>query len=184
MSESITKVLSEINKSFEDFTFEGYPKFLSLFEKDGSKIVCCGAGRVGLALRGFTMRLSHLGINAHFLGETVVPKTGPGDLMIVGSGSGSTRSILKLVEIAKERGIRIGLVTSNEVSPMGKLADAKVVLSAPNKNTIGSVLGSVQPMTTLFEQALAIFLDATVLDLMNKFGETSDSMWERHNGIE
>jgi hypothetical protein len=39
-------------------------------------------------------------------------------------------------------------------------------------------------MTTLFEQSLSIFLDSVVLDLMEKFGETSASMWARHNVIE
>ncbi len=184
MSNSLEKVIAEISGAIQGTHLEGYSKFLSTINKDGSKIVCTGAGRVGLAMRGFTMRLNHLGIDAHFLGETIVPHTGPGDLLIVGSGSGSTGSILKLVEIAKSKGIKISLVTSNNSSPMSKLADATVILNTPNKSSTRAGVHSIQPMTTLFEQTLAIFLDSVVLDLMEKFGETTESMWGRHNVIE
>ena len=184
MSSSFQKVIAEISHAIHETQLDGYSDFLSMIENDGSKIVCTGAGRVGLAMRGFTMRLNHLGIDAHFLGETVVHPTGPGDLLIVGSGSGSTGSILKLVEIAKSKGIRIALVTSSKSSPMRSLADSSVVLNTPNKSSESSQILSIQPMTTLFEQTLAIFLDSVVLDLMEKFGETSESMWGRHNVIE
>ena len=184
MSSSLEKVIAEISDAIQKTQLDGYSDFLSAIENNGSKIVCTGAGRVGLAMRGFTMRLNHLGIDAHFLGETIVPHTGPGDLLIVGSGSGSTASILRLVEIAKSKGLKIALVTSTKTSPMRDLSDASVLLQTPNKSSQSSELVSIQPMTTLFEQSLSIFLDSVVLDLMEKFGETSASMWARHNVIE
>jgi 6-phospho-3-hexuloisomerase len=184
MSSSLEKVIAEISGAIQKTQLVGYADFLAIIENSGSKIVCTGAGRVGLAMRGFTMRLNHLGIDAHFLGETIVPHTGPGDLLIVGSGSGSTASILKLVEIAKSKGLKIALVTSTNTSPMRDLSDASVLLHTPNKTSQSSELVSIQPMTTLFEQSLSIFLDSVVLDLMEKFGETSASMWARHNVIE
>ena len=84
MSNSLAKVIAEISGAIQGTNLEGYSEFLSAINKDGSKIVCTGAGRVGLAMRGFAMRLNHLGIDAHVLGETIVPHTGPGDLLIVG----------------------------------------------------------------------------------------------------
>lgn len=184
MSSSLEKVIAEISHAIKETNLDGYSEFLGILKNDGSKIVCTGAGRVGLAMRAFTMRLNHLGLDAHFLGETIVPHTGPGDLLIVGSGSGSTASILKLVEIAKSKGLRIALVTSTDSSPMRSLADATVALNTPSKSSESSRVFSIQPMTTLFEQTLSIFLDSVVLDLMEKFGETSESMWSRHNAIE
>ena len=184
MISSLEKVIAEISDAIQKTQLEGYSDFLSAIENSGSKIVCTGAGRVGLAMRGFTMRLNHLGIDAYFLGETIVPHTGPGDLLIVGSGSGSTASILKLVEIAKSKGLKIALVTSANTSPMRDLSDVSVLLHTPNKTPQSSELVSIQPMTTLFEQSISIFLDSVVLDLMEKFGETSASMWARHNVIE
>lgn len=177
-------VLAEITLAVSNTVRDGYLEFLDLFNKNDSKIICVGAGRVGLAMRGFAMRLGHLGLNAHFLGDTVVPNTGPGDLLLVGSGSGSTASILSVVKIAQDKGLKIGLVTATTHSPMGEIAKVKVVLKTPSKNSVNNLQTSAQPMTTLFEQTLSIFLDATVLDLMVKFNETSDTMTVRHNVIE
>jgi len=184
MKNSMEIVLAEIERAVSNTIREGYSEFLDLFAKDKSKVICTGAGRVGLAMRGFAMRLSHLGLDAHFLGDTVVPNTGPGDLLLVGSGSGSTASILSLVEIAQEKGLRIGLITASPLSPMAKIAQSKVLLETPSKNSGKDFQNSVQPMTTLFEQTLGVFLDATVLDLMVKFDETTETMWKRHNAIE
>jgi len=177
-------ILEELQKVASESSEKDYLDFLNLLQRDKTKIVCTGAGRVGLALRGFTMRLNHLGIESYFLGDTVVANTGPGDVLIVGSGSGETSSILNVVKIAKDKGLKVGLVTATEISSMAEIADATVVLKTPNKKSTDTSLKSIQPMTTLFEQSLGIFLDATVLNLMKKFDETSEDMWKRHNVIE
>ena len=148
------------------------------------KIVVCGAGRVGMAIRGFGMRLGHLGLQAFTLGDSVVPSIGKGDLLLVASGSGETQTIYDLVEIAKKNGARIGLVTGNPESRMGKLADVCVQIKAPSKTKAVEGLTSIQPMTTLNEQSLGIFFDALVLDLMEKMEETHDTMWARHSNLE
>jgi 6-phospho-3-hexuloisomerase len=184
MKYSMNVILGELQRVVSESSEENFSDFLSLIQKDGTSVVCIGAGRVGLAMRGFTMRLNHLGVKAYFLGETVVPHTGPGDVLIVGSGSGSTSSILNVVRIAKEKGLKVALITATESSPMSIVADVKVVLATPNKLNGNDVTASVQPMTTLFEQSLGVFLDATVLNLMKEFNESSEDMWKRHNVIE
>src|SRR5690242_7825712 len=55
------------------------------------RIVVYGAGRVGMACRGFAMRLGHLGLAAYTLGDSTVPAIGPGDLLLLCSGSGETQ---------------------------------------------------------------------------------------------
>ena len=149
-----------------------------------NKVVVCGAGRVGMAIRGFGMRLGHLGLEAFTLGDSVVPGIGAGDLLLVASGSGETQTIYDLVEIGKKNGARIGLVTGNPESRMGKLADAVVKITAPSKTKSVEGLMSIQPMTTLNEQCLGIFFDGLVLELMEKMRETHDTMWARHSNLE
>ena len=39
-------------------------------------------------------------------------------------------------------------------------------------------------MTTLNEQSLGIFFDAVCLKIMDRTGETHDSMWARHSNLE
>lgn len=148
------------------------------------KIVVCGAGRVGMAIRGFGMRLGHLGLNAYTLGDSVVPSIGKGDLFLVASGSGETQTIYDLIEIAKKNGAKIALVTGNSDSRMGKLAETIVEIKAPSKTKPIENFSSIQPMTTLNEQCLGIFFDAVVLDLMEKMEETHDTMWARHSNLE
>lgn len=150
----------------------------------GNRIVACGAGRVGMALRGFAMRLGHLGLTCYMLGDATVPGISEGDLLLVASGSGETQTIYDLVAIAKKNGARVALVTGNKESRMGKLADTLVVLRAPSKTKPVEGFTSVQPMTSLNEQCLAIFFDAVVLVLMEKMNETHDTMWARHSNLE
>lgn len=149
-----------------------------------NKIVTVGAGRVGMAIRGFAMRLGHLGFNAHMIGDATVPAIGEGDVLLVSSGSGETQTIYDLVEIAKKNKATIVLVTGNPNSRMGKLADVVVKIAAPSKTKVVEGLASIQPMTTLNEQCLGIFFDAVVLKLMETMGESHETMWARHSNLE
>lgn len=147
-------------------------------------IVTCGAGRVGMAVRGFAMRLGHLGKRVYMLGDATVPVLGKGDLLVVASGSGETQTIYDIVEIAHKNGARIALITGNIDSRMGKLAHTAIRLPAPSKTKQVEGFTSSQPMTTLNEQCLGILFDSMVLMLMSEMGETHDSMWARHSNLE
>ena len=148
------------------------------------KIVCCGAGRVGMAIKGFAMRLGHLGFNAYQLGDTTVPSIGEKDLFIVASGSGETKTILELVKIAKVNNSKIFLISGSPNSSMGKLADYVLKISAPSKTKEIEGIKSIQPMTTLNEQSLGILFDSFVLEIMEKTEETHETMWNRHSNLE
>ncbi|MGB5018877.1 MAG: 6-phospho-3-hexuloisomerase [Candidatus Moraniibacteriota bacterium] len=183
MQKNIELILGEIEAVFKSFDEN---QVVSLRDEilKANKIVVCGAGRVGMAIRGFGMRLGHLGLQAFTLGDSTVPGIGKRDMLLVASGSGETQTIFDLVKIGKKNGARIGLVTGNPDSRMGKLADVIVQITAPSKTKAVDGLVSIQPMTTLNEQSLGIFFDALVLDLMEKMGETHDTMWARHSNLE
>lgn len=150
-------------------------------------IVLCGAGRVGMAARGFAMRLGHLGLKAYMLGDSTVPALKKGDLFIVCSGSGETQTIYDLVIESKKSNAHVALISSyidHNKSRMAKIADTVVVINAPSKIKMIEKFSSIQPMTTLNEQCLAIFFDAIVLRLMDELHETHDTMWARHSKLE
>ena len=172
----ITQVLSTIDDREVDLLIDS---ILS-----SKRIVACGAGRVGMAVRGFAMRLGHLGLHAFTIGDSTVPSVGNGDLLLIASGSGETQTIVDLATIAKKNGCTISSITGNPDSRIGKLSDVIVKLSAPSKTKQVSNLVSAQPMTTLNEQCLGIFFDALVLLLMEKMNETHDTMWARHSNLE
>ncbi len=183
IQKNIGKILTEIEKVLS-LVSESQVKKLQKEILGAKKIVVCGAGRVGMATRGFGMRLGHLGLKAYTLGDSTVPSIGKGDLFLVSSGSGETQTIYDLVEIAKRNGATVALVTGNPESRMGKLADVIVKITAPSKTKAVEGFISCQPMTTLNEQCLGIFFDALVLELMRTMKETHDTMWARHSNLE
>lgn len=148
------------------------------------KIVAAGAGRVGMAIRGFGMRLGHFGFNSWTLGDSTVPGIAKGDLLIVASGSGETQTIYDIAKIAKDNGAGLALITGNPESRMGKLADVIVQIKAPSKTKPIEGFKSIQPMTTLNEQCLGLFFDGVVLKIMQKTGQTHETMWGRHSNLE
>ena len=69
---------------------------------NANRIYTMGAGRSGLVAKSFAMRLMHLGLSSFVVGETVTPAMKPGDVIIVFSGSGATKTIADISETAKE----------------------------------------------------------------------------------
>lgn len=152
--------------------------------KNSNKIVCIGAGRVGMATRAFSMRLAHLGFKSYFLGDSNLPSINKRDLLFTASGSGETQTIYDLVMIANKVGAKIALITGNPESRMGKLADQILLLKAPSKAKPLPNFKSRQPMTTLNEQCLWVLYDALVLELMKHFKRGNSYMSKRHSILE
>ena len=153
---------------------------------DAPAVFVAGAGRSGLALRSFAMRLMHLGKNVHVVGEVVTPAIVKGDLLLVGSGSGETGSLGGMARKAKEAGCGVALVTINPESSIGRLADVAVRIPAPSPKAAhcGDFVKSAQPMGSLFEQALLLVLDAVIMELMAELGKVSEEMFRLHANLE
>jgi len=144
-----------------------------------------GAGRSGIAIRAFANRLMHLGFRVSVVGEISSPHTRPGDLLIIGSGSGETASLVSLAQAAAARGVEVALVTLKKESAIGRLAGCVLVLPGAVKTEHAQKEGQFsQPMGSAFEQLCFITYDAIVLELMKQLGETSKTMFERHADFE
>ena len=92
------------------------------------RVYVMGAGRSGLVAKAFAMRLMHLGLASFVIGETITPAMKPGDLIIVFSGSGRTKTVADIAETAKEIGGRVSLISSNRDSRIGRIADCIVII--------------------------------------------------------
>ncbi len=150
---------------------------------DAKTIVTCGAGRMGMMAKAFAMRLSHLGHRAFHIQDCNTPRIGSGDLLLVSSGSGETKTIVTLAQVAKQHEAQIALVTTRKESSLASLADVKVVLPAPSKVESTS-FSSIQPMTTLTEQSSLIFFDTLVMLLMQRQKQTNEMLKTRHSILE
>ena len=179
--EYLKAVLSEITYTLEAIEEESLLHLISMIDC-ANTIVVCGAGRVGLAVRGFGMRLGHLGYRAYTLGDSVVPHIKEGDLLIVASGSGETQTIYDVVKNAKGNGAKGALISGRVGSRIYRLSDHLVLMKSPSK--ISSERTSIQPMTTLNEQCVQILFDLVVLMIMERTNQTHEDMWTRHSNLE
>jgi 6-phospho-3-hexuloisomerase len=159
------------------------------------RIYVMGAGRSGLVAKGFAMRLMHLGLQSYVVGETITPALQKGDLIIVFSGSGRTKTVADIAETGKEIGAHISLITSNADSRIGKIADCKVIIETQRDDVrddaaefeIRQMLGdhkSFAPLGTLFETASMIFSDAVISRLMEITKTDESALKNRHANIE
>ncbi len=147
-------------------------------------IAVYGCGREGLAIKGFAMRLFHLGLDVHVLGDMTVPHFGKGDLLIVTSGTGHLNSGEAFIKVAREDGARIAVITSQPDLSTPKLADVLTIIPAQTMANDQTTEASVLPMGSMFEIAETILFELAILRLREKLGETADTMRARHTNLE
>jgi len=157
------------------------------------RIFVVGAGRSGLVARAFAMRLMHLGLDTHVVGETITPSLREGDLLVAVSGSGETSLTMSAAEIAKKIGAKITAVTSYPKSDLAKISDHIVVLPGRTKTESTTdflsreLLGehpSSAPLGTMFEIAALVFFDGVIAGLMAALGKKEEDLRARHATIE
>lgn len=148
------------------------------------RIAVYGCGREGLAIRGFAMRLHHLGLDAHVVGDMSVPPLGAGDLLIVTSGAGRLLTGEALMAAAAADGATIAVVTAQPDGPTPRKADVLLVVPAQTMADDRGGAASVLPMGSLFEFAEAVVFELVILALRERLGETADTMRARHTNLE
>lgn len=178
------KVLAELNGTLSQID-NAQADILASRILASKKVLVAGAGRSGFAVKAFAMRLMHMGFDAYVVGETVTPNLETEDLLLIGSGSGETGSLITMANKAKALKGGLALVTIFPDSSIGKLADITVRIPAPTpKAKTDNGLTSIQPMGSLFEQSLFLFLDIVILKLMGLKSKDSDTMFKRHANLE
>ena len=162
---------------------------------NAKRIYVVGAGRSGLVAKAFAMRLMHLGLSAYVVGETITPALNKGDVMVIFSGSGRTKTVADLAETAHDIGGKICLITSNADSRIGKIADCIVIIEHHRDKVaddaaefeIRQMMGdhkSFAPLGTLFETASMIFADAVISRMMEITKVDESALKNRHTNIE
>jgi 6-phospho-3-hexuloisomerase len=181
---TIDTIINELKNCLSTISEASAEQALQMIDAS-ERIFCAGAGRSGLAIRGFAMRLMHLGKTVFVLGDVTTPGIKKNDLLVVGSGSGRTASLVAAVEKAKSLGVKVLLLTIDPDSPIGKLADFSIKFPAPSEKVKGGGDAvSIQPMGALFEQSLLLFSDSLIVTLMHRFQQTSAIMFDNHANLE
>jgi 6-phospho-3-hexuloisomerase len=147
------------------------------------RIVVFGLGREGLQMRGFAMRLFHMGRDVAVWGDMTTPALGRGDLFIASAGPGDLPTARTLVDVAHKAGARTALVTAQPAGELAKHVDVVTVIPAQTMADQGERL-SVLPMGSLFETTQMIAFELVILKLRPRFHETSETMRARHTNLE
>jgi len=152
------------------------------------RVALYGVGREGLMMRALTMRLFHLGLDAHVVGDMTTPPLGAGDLLVVSAGPGSFATVRALMGVAKEAGVKTLLITAQPSGDAAREADTVVVLPAQtmadDRADDMDAAPALLPMGSLFEAAQLIFFDLVTLLLRDRLGQDAEEMRSRHTNLE
>lgn len=172
-------ILNQVRATVDNVDDTEVRRFIELM-RAAKTVIVFGRGRSGFVGRGFTVRLTHLGVPAYFVGETVSPPVHEDDVVVLLSGSGETFSVVVTGQVAKKLGSKIVTITGQPDSTLAKLADLTILLRTPT----GERQRALAPLGTLYEDACAVFLDGVVAELMRLTGATEESMRARHATLE
>lgn len=148
---------------------------------ENSRVYAAGEGRSGFQARSFAMRMTHIGYTSYMMGETICPSMHEGDVLLAISGSGKTRRTVEDAEAAKKLGVKVIAVTSKPDSPLADAADAVIVVPGRVKGETG---GSIQLLSSLFDQSVHIALDALCLMLSRRDNVSDADANANHANVE
>lgn len=149
------------------------------------QIIVYGCGREALQVKGFAMRLYHLGLPVSVVGDMTTPPLGPGDVFLASSGPGETSTVLTLMQVAHDAGATNLLLTAQAGSSAAQRAHFTLLIPAQTMaNDQGAQKTSVLPMGSVFEGALFLLFEVMVLKLKELTGASPEAMRARHTNME
>lgn len=154
----------------------------ALIEKVNShdRIFVYATGRSGLMVKTFAMRLMQMGRTAFVVGETTTPSVQPGDLLVLASSSGTTKSVCDYADSAKKSGVDLAIITSDAKSYLSDNFEVTISVEADSKYSAAGK--SHQPMGSLFEQTLLLLFDSVILKMTQ--GSDTRQMQKNHANLE
>ena len=152
--------------------------------EQANRIACYGVGREGLMMRALAMRLYHLGLDAHVVGDMSTPPVGRGDLLVASAGPGAFSTVLALLRVARGSGARTLVVTAQPEGEAPRQADVVIHLPAQTMADDRGASASVLPMGSLYEAVQLLFFDVVSIRLRERLREDPETMRGRHTNLE
>lgn len=179
-SREIAEVIAKVDEAAADRLIDAIA--------GAKRIALHGVGREGLMMKGLAMRLFHLGLDAHVVGDMTTPALGSGDLLIVSAGPGAFASVSAFLAVAKQAGAQTACITAQPAGATARAADLVFHLPAQtmanDQETAGSNRLSILPMGSLFEGVQYVVFELLILRLRDKLGRTADFMRANHTNLE
>lgn len=152
-------VLTELAQNVDDVNDEALLGLVNQSER----VFLAGAGRSGLALKSFAMRLTQLGKQAFVVGETT--------------------QLVQFAATAIDVGATIWLWSTGTDSTIARQSQFVTLLAGKSKFADADT-ATKQPMGSLFEQSVWLFGDIFTMDYMQRYQITESFMKARHSNLE
>ena len=176
-------VLDELKTSLGAIDPESVEKLIDIITT-ADQVFFVGVGRVLLSLQSMCKRWAHLGINCHIVGEITEPAITPNDVLIVGSGSGTTLFPAAIAKKAHALGAKVVHIGSNPNSELKDIVEFMVRIPVRTKYYLEDEIDSEQPMTSLFEQSLLLLGDIVAKMIIDRKEINMKELWHCHANLE
>lgn len=187
-------IVSEHEAVFAQLDMDQLKTFLDAVI-EAKHIFVHGTGREGISMRGFAMRLAHLGKQVFWLMDDTTIGMHQGDLFIITDGRGDVGIHRRIVEQASKTGAKIAMITCLPEGNLAKnyadlilfvhstvyMGDAAEDPGAPRQH---DVVPTIQPMGNQYEQHLYLLMDIVAILLKDEMGMTYEDMEANHRNIE
>lgn len=176
-------VLQELSVSLSTIKEEEVEKLVEII-LSSRKVFFVGVGRVLLSLQAMAKRWAHLGIDTHIVGEITEPAITDEDVLIVGSGSGTTLFPAGIAKKAHQIGAKVIHIGSNPNSELKDIVCLMVRIPVRTKYYLEDEIDSKQPMTSLFEQTLLLLGDVVAKMIIDRKQLDMKGLWQYHANLE
>lgn len=181
--EKIKAILSEVSKvlsQVDESKLEGISGRLGA----AKRLFVVGEGRSGLMAKSFAMRLMHLGATVYVVGETITPSIAQGDLLVAVSGSGTTQNVVSVAEKSAALGCDVIAVTTHPESLLAQHATTILHVPAATKYRKENEAPSIQPLGSLFDQAVHLLFDTICLYYADHQSVDHQGAFKKHSNLE
>jgi len=176
-------VLKELEVSLGSIKEEEVEKLINIV-LNSEKVFFVGVGRVMLSLQAVAKRWAHIGIDTHIVGEITEPAITSRDLLIVGSGSGTTLFPAAIAKKAHQIGAKVVHIGSNPNSGLKDIVEFMVRIPVRTKYYLEDEIDSLQPMTSLFEQSVLLLGDIIAKMIIDRKKLDMKELWQFHANLE
>ncbi|KAI3519472.1 hypothetical protein L1887_08617 [Cichorium endivia] len=193
MSSLATRICNQINSVFTKSTTTPSPLEITVDEIASAaarlgKVFVYGVGREGLMMKALCMRLAHLGLSAHCVGDMTTPPISSSDLLIVSAGPGGFSTVDAICGVAKSNGGRVLLLTAQPESGSSvKYASVVAHIAAQTMADDGVEMEETRPllpMGSVYEGAMFVLFEMVVFKLASVLGQSPNEIRSRHTNLE
>jgi 6-phospho-3-hexuloisomerase len=172
-TDNLESILAEVREVFARVPADAVAQLAGEIA-NARRVLVYGAGRTGLVLQAFAMRMMHLGIDGHFVGQLATPPIREGDLLLVTLALGRLPTADALIATARAAGARVAAISARPA-----LVQAANLVVALPAQTMSHPPTSILPLGSPFELALSVLCDLTVVELMALLGRSTADLAAR-----